>query len=363
MPHPRLSLLDQLERQAVLHQRLTEPTRLAELEAFRAQLLRLCGEEPMLSLCLEGRLRGPEDLADIALTDYLGVILKARHSALYAHQGDGAFACLAAFGLTPGPIQPDGVLLPWLIEQGPLVRAQLSLEGLSAEEGARLLQELDALEAELVVPLGMGDGLWGLLVVGPSLDRAYGAYEVFRLSFYAWRLLQAMARQAQHLPTRSQRRAQEQEKAVRTLQTLWEVMKPPQGLRLLLLDEMPKVVEQLSESFRGFGFEVAGCASEQEAIRLVETFSPHLLLLDLSLNRRLPVAILTAALHHVPQAVILGMSTGQYEEADAADQHAVARELGVQAILPKPLDLVPLTQLVLEAAMRLTVPEPKPAGS
>jgi len=363
MPRPKLSLLDQLERQAKLHQRLTEPTRLAELEAFRSQLLSLCGEEPVLSLSLEGRLRGPEDLAEIYLTDYLGVILQARHSALVAHQGDGAFRCLASFGRAAGPIQPEGQLLPWLLTHGPLVRSQLSLEGLSAEEGAYLLDELDALDAELVVPLAVDEGLLGLLVVGPSLDRAYGAYEVFRLSLYSWRLLQAMTRHAQGLPTKSQRRAQEQEDAIGTLQELWEALRPPQGLKLLVVDEMTKVVEQLTERFRAFGFDVAGCTSEVDAIAMLEAFSPHLLVLDLSLNRRLPVKVLKAALHHAPGAIILGTTTNQYEAADAVAQHAVARELGVQTILTKPLDLAPLVQRVLEAALRLTVPERQPSAS
>lgn len=363
MPRPRLRLLDPLERQARLHQRLTEPSRLAELEAFRHQLIALCGEEPRLALCLGGSLRGPEDLAEVCLTDYLGSILRAQHSALVRLQADGTTTCLTAFGRAPGAIQPDGLLLPWLIEHGPLVRSQLSLEGLSAAEGERLLAELDRLEAELVVPLGMDDGLWGLFIVGPSLDEAYGAYDVLRLGLYSWRLLQAMTRHAQGLPTRSQQRTQEQGDAVRALHELWAALRPPQGLRLLLLDEMPKVVGHLTESFTSFGFAVAGCASEQEAVALLEAFSPQLLLLDLSLHRRLPVAVLTAALRHVPGAIILGMTTGQYAEADAADQHAVARELGVQSILRKPLDLAPLTQLVLESALRLTIPEQKPAAA
>ena len=363
MPRPRLRLLDPLERQARLHQRLTEPSRLAELEAFRHQLIALCGEEPRLALCLGGSLRGPEDLAEVCLTDYLGAILRAKHSALVRLQADGTATCLAAFGRAPGAIQTDGVLLPWLVTQGPLVRSQLSLEGLSAEEGARLLEELDALEAELVVPLGVDESLWGLLVVGPSLDDAYGAYDVFRLSLYGWRLLQAVGRHEHGLPTRSQRRAREQEETVRALHELWAVLKSPQGLRLLLLDEMPMVVERLTECFKGFGFEVAGCTSEAEAIALLDSFAPQLIVLDLSLNRRLPLEFLKAALHHVPGAIILGTTTGQYAEADAADRHAVARELGVQSILRKPLDLAPLTQLVLESALRLTIPERQPSVS
>jgi CheY-like chemotaxis protein len=171
-----------------------------------------------------------------------------------------------------------------------------------------------------------------------------------------------MARHEHGLPTRAQRRTQEQEETVRALQDLWAALRPPQGLRLLLVDEMPKVVERLGEGFKAFGFEVAGCASEAEAVTLLESFSPQLMLLDLSLNRQLPVAVLKAALHHVPGAIILGTTTGQYAEADAADRHAVARELGVQSILRKPLDLAPLTQLVLEAALRLTVSEHKPAA-
>jgi CheY-like chemotaxis protein len=357
-------LLAPLERQAHLHQRLTHPARLAELEAFRKQLVTLCGEEPYLSLSLEGYFRGPEDLAEVPLTDYLGTILQVRHSALYVHQADGTFTCLVAFGRTLGAIKPDGVLLPWLMIHGPLVRSQLTLEGLSPEEGARLLEELDVLNAELVIPLTVNDGLWGLLVVGPSLEGTSGACEMLRLSLYGWKLLQAIARHEQGLPTRTQRRVQEQEETVGALQDLWETLRPPQGLKLLLVDEMPTVVKRLHERFQAFGFTVAGCTSEAEAIALLDSFSPQLIILDLSLNRCFPVAVLKAALHHVPTAVILGTTTGHYAEADAADRHAVARELGVQHILRKPVDLAPLAQLVLESALRLTLlPERQPSVS
>lgn len=350
-------LLEPLERQATLHARLTEPGRLTALEAFRAQLITLCGDEPTLALSLAGRLRGIEDLAEVFLTDYLGSILQARHSTLFQIQADGTAACLAAFGRAPGQIQTDGTLLPWLVTHGLLVRSQLTLEGLSAEEGARLLDELDALEADVVVPLTVNDGLWGLLVVGSPLEGASGPWEVLRLSLYGVRLLREIRRKGLGLPTTIKRRAQEHEETVRALHELWEVVKPPGGLRLLLVDEMPTVVERLTERFSAFGFTVAGCTSEVEAIAWLDSFAPQLIVLDLSLNRRLPVAVLKAALHRVPTAIILGTTTGQYAEADAADRHAVARELGVQSILHKPLDLFPLTQVVLEAALRLTVQE------
>lgn len=350
-------LLAPLERQAKLHARLTEPVRFAELDTFRKQLITLCGDEPALALCLAGRLRGIEDLAEVFLTDYLGSILMARHGALYGLQADGTSVCLAAFGRSPGVIQTDGLLLPSLMTQGPLVRSQLTLEGLSAEEGARLLDELDALDADVVVPLTVNDGLWGLLVVGPPCAGTSGSCEAMRLSLYGIRLLREIRRKELGLPTTTKRRAQEHEEAARALHDLWEALRPPQGLRLLLVDEMPKVVERLTERFRSFGFTVAGCTNEAEAVALLDSFSPQLIILDLSLNRQLPVAVLKAVLHRAPTAVILGTTTGHYAEADAADRHAVARELGVQSILRKPLDLAPLTQVVLEAALRLTVQE------
>ena len=356
-------LLKPLERQATLHARLTEPVRLAELDAFRKQLITLCGDEPTLALCLAGRLRGIEDLAEVALTDYLGSILMARHGALYGLQADGTPVCLAAFGRSPGGIQPDGILLPWLMTHGPLVRSQLTLEGLSAEEGARLLDALDALEADVVVPLTVNEDLWGLLVVGPPFAGTSGSCEAMRLSLYGIRLLREIRRKELGLPTTTKRRAQEHEEMVRTLASLWEALRTPQGLRLLFVDEMPTVVERLSECFKEFGFDVVGCTSQVEAIASLKSFSPQLIILDLSLNRQLPVAVLKAALHRVPGAIILGTTTGQYAEADAADRHAFARELGVQSILRKPFGLAPLAQVVLEAALRLTVPERQPSVS
>ncbi|HVV74987.1 MAG TPA: response regulator transcription factor [Mycobacteriales bacterium] len=50
--------------------------------------------------------------------------------------------------------------------------------------------------------------------------------------------------------------------------------------RLLVVDDEPNIVELLSASLRFTGFEVATAADGQEALRLVESFQPDLVVLD-----------------------------------------------------------------------------------
>ncbi len=50
--------------------------------------------------------------------------------------------------------------------------------------------------------------------------------------------------------------------------------------KLLVVDDEPNIVELLTASLRYAGFEVAGAANGQEALRLTRTFRPDLLLLD-----------------------------------------------------------------------------------
>jgi len=79
--------------------------------------------------------------------------------------------------------------------------------------------------------------------------------------------------------------------------------------RLLVVDDEPNIVELLSASLRYAGFEVAGAADGQEALRLARTFRPDLLVLDVMMpemdgfelvrrlrseGKRTPVLFLTA---------------------------------------------------------------------
>ena len=50
--------------------------------------------------------------------------------------------------------------------------------------------------------------------------------------------------------------------------------------KLLVVDDEPNIVELLTASLRYAGFEVAGAANGQEALRLTRSFRPDLLLLD-----------------------------------------------------------------------------------
>lgn len=348
---------DTLEQWARVAQAVTAPARLEELERFRRALVRLCGEEPRLTQFSREPVRSEEDLTDMALTDYLGLALKARHAALYCYEPPDAFRCVAAFGREQQPIPADWLLPAWLWEQGVLIRSQACLESLSVEEAERLLDELDRLGAHLAVPLGTTAGLWGMLVLGPPLGAEYGPAEPWRLILYGWRLLRDAARRQVGRPTRSQCQAQEEMDAFMTLRELWSFLKPPTPLRLLILEEMPKAMRCLQTCCEDLGLTVYGTTAERTAVEAMASFDPHVALVDLSLNRTLPRAFLQAATRLTQETTLIGLTTGEYRNLNAVEARALSQEFGVAPILRKPCTIQVVRRAVLEAALPLSLRE------
>lgn len=60
----------------------------------------------------------------------------------------------------------------------------------------------------------------------------------------------------------------------------------------------------------------------------------------------MPLRLLEAVTQHIPEAILLGMTTGYSDHAEA-----VAREFGVTRIFRKPLRLTCLATALLEAAL------------
>ena len=334
---------------------LSRVERVEDLEAFRHALCEVCGEDPTIFTSLWQLVQSADDLVELSLSDYFGWHLKARHGAIYQARPDGMFHCLAAFGRQTGRLRTDGVLLPWLLKHGPLIRSRLTLTGLSVGEAETLLQELDALDAALVIPLAINEALWGVIVIGPPIVGCYDDTEPLHLTLYSLAILRCLARRQQGLPTKSKRQAQEETASLQAVVQFWEVVRPAQPLKLLILDEEPKTVEPLCRFFDTRGFSVYGVTTEADALVVVAQQRPHLLLVDLSLHRRLPVSLLNAVRLHVPNAVLIGTTT---ERDEAMDR--LARSFGVQPIVRKPCRFARLAHVVFEAALHFSMQPASP---
>jgi two-component system OmpR family response regulator len=120
--------------------------------------------------------------------------------------------------------------------------------------------------------------------------------------------------------------------------------------RLLVVDDEPNIVELLTASLRYAGFEVAGAADGQQALRLARTFRPDLLVLDVMMpemdgfelvrrlrseGKRTPVLFLTA--RDATEDKITGLTLGgdDYVTKPFSLEEVVAR---IRAVLRRTAD-------------------------
>lgn len=329
------------------HALLSDPARDHALDRFREQLVAAFGEEPTVDLMLNVPIYGPDDVLELSLADYVGLCLPVRHAAVYqADPVNGILRCVAAFGHHVEALHSDSELFRWVVEHGSLLRSTLSLDDLSVSHAQRLLDELEGLQAELIVPCVLNESLTSLLVIGPPVMGAYGLTECLRLGLYSIAILGCRQRRALNLPTKTEIRRKEELEAFKSLKALWFAMKPTVPIPLLLLDEMPKVVERLTRYFTACGFWVQGTTREEDARQIVASRRPPCLIVDLSLFQRMPLRLLEDAARYCPGAIVLGTTTG------FADHHeAVAMEFGVTTICRKPLHVMRLASGLFEAVL------------
>lgn len=116
-------------------------------------------------------------------------------------------------------------------------------------------------------------------------------------------------------------------------------------MKLLIVDDEPKLVELLSGHFTHRGHAVRGTGSGEEALGLIQGDPPELILLDLSLKGKLTGKdILAQAKRLAPQArviIVTGLVEAQPEEFLA---------LGASGVLKKPIQLEELDQLVQQVS-------------
>lgn len=347
------ALWRQIQSQMKAGRELSAPPRLAALEQFRRELTALCGEEPAIWMGLTTPVGSASDVGQVYLSDYIGYSLKARHAAVYGRKETEGFARLAGFGTAaPASIEGESPLPQWLLaNQGPLMREKLTLAGLSAQEAAALLEELDRLNAGLVVPLLINDRLWGFFLIGQSHSGPIEEEAFLYLALFGMNLVTALGRRRLGLTTSAQAWANQEAKSLLEIQEIWRALKPSQGaLRFFIFDEETETLRLLSGYFKRWGFEIAAASEEEEGIRALKRQRPHLALIDLSFRRCLPVRLLKAAGVWAPEAILLG--TSALRNAAAEEE---ARLLGVHQIFQKPVMFARLARTVFEAALHLSL--------
>ncbi len=112
-------------------------------------------------------------------------------------------------------------------------------------------------------------------------------------------------------------------------------------MKLLIVEDEPKIRALLSSYFEGHGHEVFTTESGEEAITLIQQHEPALILLDLSLKGKLTGRdVLREAMQRVPASKVV-VVTGLVEASEEE-----FKQLGASGLLRKPIELDTLSQLL-----------------
>lgn len=112
-------------------------------------------------------------------------------------------------------------------------------------------------------------------------------------------------------------------------------------MKLLIVEDEPKIRALLSSYFEGHGHEVLTTENGEEALALIQQHQPALILLDLSLKGKLTGRdVLREAMQRVPESKVV-VVTGLVEASE--DEF---KKLGASGLLRKPIELESLSQLM-----------------
>lgn len=126
-------------------------------------------------------------------------------------------------------------------------------------------------------------------------------------------------------------------------------MTSQEGARILLVDDDSTARRRHRWALEQGGFRVAESPDADQALDLIRSYRPHLLLLDLVMPARSGWEVLGAlALHpELPGAPVVALTTSPEEESEA-----LARDLGAAAYVVKPIsdeDLLALVRRLLRS--------------
>ena len=131
---------------------------------------------------------------------------------------------------------------------------------------------------------------------------------------------------------------------------LWwaQAVTPMERQRLLIVDDEPKLTEVLKGFLARRGFEVWTACKGEDALSLIQTHQPDVLLLDLHLGgcglQSLDVLRKTTAVSPNTTVIVISACTD-------TDTKAEVLRLGARRYLDKPLDLEKLVQTIQDLAV------------
>ncbi|PIQ82785.1 MAG: hypothetical protein COV76_01860 [Candidatus Omnitrophica bacterium CG11_big_fil_rev_8_21_14_0_20_64_10] len=325
---------------------------------FRQEIQQLCGgEEPTIWLGIDADDPVPEEPGEMELTDFLAICMLSRRAFLYGARQDH-FERIAATHPADAALPGKHPLFCWLFENGPLVRSHLTLKGLSAADSEALLKQLDRLGVNLVIPIPVNGGLWGILALDTPRAEEPGLF--LYMGLYGLSLLQAAAQARAGLPSRQATRALRETREMEELQAIWRMVRPRgRALRLLILDEEPDAAEWMARFFEGIGFEAVAFSTTAEAEAWIKRRKPDLAILDLSFQGRMPANFLERLKNRAPEAPWIGLTAAPADRPRGMEL-ALSVRYPVRRVLRKPITLtrlaIPILQMALEREVRKPVP-------
>lgn len=119
--------------------------------------------------------------------------------------------------------------------------------------------------------------------------------------------------------------------------------------RLLVVDDEPEICNFLKSFFEDRDFEVQSALSGEEALQVVETFQPQVMLLDIKMSGMDGLAVLRKVKEKNPKIKVIMVTA-----IETTDKIEEAMRLGADNYITKPLSLDYLENDVREKIASLT---------
>ncbi|HYD19028.1 MAG TPA: response regulator [Patescibacteria group bacterium] len=121
-------------------------------------------------------------------------------------------------------------------------------------------------------------------------------------------------------------------------------------LKVMVVDDEQSVRDVLVENLEDCGFEVAFARDGQEALNMIDEghHRPQVVITDIIMPKREGLEVIMELRKRHPQIRLIAISGGG--RTKSADFLQLAKKLGADAILPKPLDLDMLEKTVRSLA-------------
>jgi DNA-binding response OmpR family regulator len=119
-------------------------------------------------------------------------------------------------------------------------------------------------------------------------------------------------------------------------------MRPETPIRVLVVDDDPRLVMAMSDVLAAEGYETQSAMNGEAAIRQIGAFSPHVMLLDMEMPKMNGFDVLRWLKSNGVQVPVIIASNNDDVDAD---------DLGATVKLPKPFDL---DQLLAALALALS---------